>query len=361
MKEENKTEMPKTTELFEILSYLISVPTVSGLESVYQPVIVSKLSSLCEPFGIEIIRKNNGNIILHKHCGVSDIDSSKSAKKLLIDTHVDQIGLSVTEICEGGFIRASAIGGIDARTLAAGDVIIIGKERVSAVVASVPPHLRSGDEESLSSTDNILIDTGLSYEEACSLISVGDAVVFENSISTLANGCISASSLDNKISAACAILALISSKNVAYDTYVLLSSREESGAFSGMRTGIYSVLPDYIITIDVNFARAPVVKRRESIQRGGGPSVSFSALTDRNTTDKVISLAKNNSIPLSVVVEADNLGTNANAAALVGYGAYIVNMSLPLTNMHSTHESASLIDAERLSRLLTLIIEGGLE
>lgn len=360
MSEDIKTKITES-EILRILSCLMPIPSVSGLESIYAAEAAAKLSALCEHCGIEIIRKNNGNIILCRPCRAPQNNPEKEKKKLLIDAHIDRIGMQVTEICDGGFVRASAVGGIDARTLAASDVLIIGRERVRAVIASIPPHLRADDEDSLSPTDNILIDTGLPYEEAISLVSVGDAVVFESSIYTLSNDCISAPSLDNKISAASAILALMTMQNPIYDTYVLLSSREESGAFSGIRTGINSILPDFVITIDVNFASAPGVRRRESITRGAGPSISFSALTDRKMTDKIIKTAKENKIPLSLVVEADNLGTNGNAAAIAGTGALIANMSLPLTNMHSTHECISLHDAKELAYLLSLIAEGGLE
>ncbi len=48
---------------------------------------------------------------------------------ILIDAHIDQVGLIVTNIYESGFIGFSNVGGIDRRLLPAQQVCIHGKKK----------------------------------------------------------------------------------------------------------------------------------------------------------------------------------------------------------------------------------------
>ncbi len=333
----------------EILSRLLKIPTVSGHESEYAPKIIGALSEYFDGIYSDRI----GNVIAYKKSG------SKDAKRLLIDAHIDQIGLAVSKIEDGGFLRVVSAGGVDARTLAATDVIICTDEPIRTVIASIPPHLSEG-EGKLKKPSEVLIDTGLSYGELCRRVTVGEAVVFADGLADMSNGGICSPALDNKICAAAALAALYESE-CKYDTYVLLSAREESGGFVGARVGISAIRPDYAIVCDVNFARAHGVESREGIERGGGASVSLSALTDTELTKRVISLAGEHAIPLSQVVEASNLGSNANVAAMMAEGVRAVAISLPITNMHSTNECASESDLSNMKKLLSLIISGGVE
>ena len=330
-----------------VLKFLITVPTLSGYECEFSALIAEQLKNHFH----SVFTDKVGNIVIEKK------SANKNAKKLLIDAHIDQIGMMVSQICENGFIRVSPIGGIDARTLPASDVIICGKNPIKAVIVSTPPHLSSKSEQKLCEAKDVLIDTSLSSEEAKRIISVGDAVIYDNGISELLSDRISAPALDNKISAAAAISAMSDISDASVDVRLLLSVREESGGFPGMKVGIYEYEPDYAIVTDVNFAHAKNVKERESVIMGKGPSVSLSALTDRNFTNMIISIANNKGIPIQRVVEASNLGTNGNVASIAGIGAITANISLPLSNMHSTHECASLEDAENLKRLLVAVTE----
>ena len=72
--------------------------------------------------------------------GVSK-DFSKNKKTLLLDAHIDEIGMIVTYITDDGFLKVSACGGLDTRLLLAQEVDILGKEVIKGVVISTPPHL----------------------------------------------------------------------------------------------------------------------------------------------------------------------------------------------------------------------------
>jgi hypothetical protein len=68
---------------------------------------------------------NVGNQIFVKKCG------KENAPKIMLDAHMDEIGMYVTEILDGGFLRVTNIGGIDTGILQASDVIIYGKNALN--------------------------------------------------------------------------------------------------------------------------------------------------------------------------------------------------------------------------------------
>ena len=66
---------------------------------------------------------------------------------LMLDAHIDQIAMVVTDIDDNGFLTVSNAGGIDIRMLPSRRVTVHGKEKITAVFCSTPPHLSKGDEE----------------------------------------------------------------------------------------------------------------------------------------------------------------------------------------------------------------------
>ena len=73
-------------------------------------------------------------------------DMPAGEKTVLLDAHTDRIGMIVTGIEDGGFLRVAKCGGTDARVLAAQDVTVWGKEPVYGVVTSTPPHLSTPED-----------------------------------------------------------------------------------------------------------------------------------------------------------------------------------------------------------------------
>ncbi|MBO7217742.1 MAG: M42 family peptidase, partial [Clostridia bacterium] len=83
---------------------------------------------------------------LSKYAEVSDFGTigvigkiEKGANRtLLLDAHIDEVGFVVTNVFSDGFIKVSAVGGIDPRILPASRVIIHGKEDITAVFTATP-------------------------------------------------------------------------------------------------------------------------------------------------------------------------------------------------------------------------------
>ena len=90
----------------------------------------------------------------------------------LLDAHLDEIGLIVTDITDDGFIKFSNCGGIDARPLPAMEVSVWGREEVKGVISTLPPHLQSAsDEKKIPKLSELAIDTGLTKDKLEKLVS----------------------------------------------------------------------------------------------------------------------------------------------------------------------------------------------
>lgn len=333
------------TTYTSILKALCSAVSVSGTEAKYH----SKLIPTLTPLFDRVETDRLGNLLCYKNCG------KKDAPTLLVDTHFDQIGLMVTAQHEGGFLSVTAIGGLDTRILPATDVIIHGKRDLFGVVISTPPHLRKvEDKDKLCPVHELLIDCGIvSKAELEELAPLGTIISFATPLHELSHGRVTGPSLDNKACCAAAILAASQMKkeDMLFDLVLSLSACEEIGG-RGAVTGTYHVNPDMAIVIDVNFAKAPGVDGKESIKMGGGPSVSLSVLTHRKLSKATLVLAKSKEIPCQTIVEVGNLGTNGNQIPLQLCAIPTVNMSLPLSSMHTAAEVVCEADGQALANLL---------
>lgn len=286
-----------------------------------------------------------GNHILFKSCG------RLGAPKIMIDAHYDEIGFVVTEVLDGGFLRITNLGGIDRAIMQASAVTVYGNRVFGGVIASTPPHLRDGGSK-LPKMEEMIVDVGIGYTKAEleELAPVGTPISFEKKYTELLGDVISGPSFDNKACAAIAIDAVCSlpKEELAGDVYLTLSCREETAKRGGAYVCANRIMPDYALVIDVNLADAPDVPLRESVKMGGGISISYSTSTDRALTRESATLCEEKVISYIKKAEPSSTGTNAVGLGMAALGVSVVDVGLPLRNMHTYNESVSLKDCESL-------------
>ena len=329
-------------ELKQFIISLCSVMSVSGFEKRAAESVRALTEGMFDSLETDAV----GNCVAVKKCG------KEVAPRLLLDAHLDEIGMLVTEILDGGFVRIAPLGGIDVSIMQASDVIIYGKREIKAVVASTPPHLKKDDK--LPEFCELVVDTGLSREALEDIVSVGTPVGFAPVYGELMGGKLIGKSFDDKACAACAIAAVASTPKaeLSADVYVLLSSVEETNRLGGAAAGAFSVDPDYAMVIDVNLARVPDTKDLETVEMGKGISISVSAATDRRLTQATAKLCRDKDIPHCIIAAPSSTGTNAATVNLVRCGVPVVDIGLPLASMHTYNEVISMKDAETLTALV---------
>lgn len=347
-KEINEKKNKEMTEEKRILSEqiikLCSLMSVSGFE----PREAEKVREMYADGFDKIITDPVGSHILIKRCG------REGAPRIEVDTHFDEVGLMVTDVLEGGFLRVTNIGGIDPAIMQAADIVVYGKQTLRGVVASTPPHLRAGGNGKLPAIDELLVDMGLGYDtdELRELAPVGTPVGFAPVYSRMGSDFMAGKSFDNKACGAVAAYAVMNTprEELAGDVYLCFSSREETARPGGAHSASFRIKPHYALVADVNLGSAPDTPSRDTVDLRGDISISHSAATDRALTRMLIDICKEKEIAYVSVASPSSTGTNATTVNLVGAGIPVVDIGLPLRNMHTYNEVLCLEDCVALCR-----------
>lgn len=310
------------------------------------------LDALVGPYFDEHEYDAVGNHIFIKRCG------RKNAKKLFIDAHYDEVGLLVKGITDDGHLRVCAQGGVDARILPAAEVVVYGTRQLRGIVLTKPRELMTGDEAGrLVPVTELLVDTGLTKEEAEALTPIGTPIGFEPEYTELAGGYLAGKGFDNKCSAA-AVTAAVSELDMSTllcDLYFSMSAREEVG-HRAVSAAAFRIRPDAALVLDVTFGLAPEGKKPGDCEMKAGPAISLSAVLDKPLTDLILETAKEESIPVQTTVEATGTGTHADELIYAAGGIPTALIGIPLWFMHTANEILNVEDVEHTARLVSAVI-----
>lgn len=153
-------------DVFEALSALTTTPGVTGNEVAVSEVVKGYYKAYTDDIFIDPM----GNTYAH----IGD-----HGPVLLVQAHMDEVGMMVTDIEEDGLLRIRSVAGVDPRVLPGSEVLVHGKRVLNAVMGAIPPHLQqSGDNTKPYSIDDMVCDTGLDANEVRQLVRVGDNVTF---------------------------------------------------------------------------------------------------------------------------------------------------------------------------------------
>lgn len=283
---------------------------------------------------------------------------------IMLDAHLDRIGLIVTAIDESGFLRVDKCGGCDTRVLAAAEVTVWGKKPVYGVITSTPPHLaKPEDAAKAPSFDNIYVDTGLPYDKLKNNVSVGDRITIDASIRLLTGSKITGAALDDRIGmvALIRVLDIIKEKQPKVKVSVLFSVQEETTEAGG-KTGAFGISPDEAVVVDVSFGTAPGVSDQEAGKLGEGGMICISPSLSHEMSQELMSVAKENGIKYQTEICPSRTGTNADVISVSKSGIKTGLVSIPLRNMHTQAEVADLDDVESVAQIIAAyIIKKGAE
>lgn len=337
-------EQKDSIELQELIFRLCASPGNSGDEHKASKAAAAELSFL-EETEIDAV----GNVYAH-------FGKKNAPEHILLDAHIDQIGMIVTGITEKGFLTVDNCGSMDKRLMPGSSVVVYGREKLTGVVCCMPPHLMKG-EEKLVPVNELHIDIGLSSEEAKRLVAPGDRILMWTKPKKLLNNRISCGALDDR--AGCASLIrcaqLLKDDLLSCRVTVQLSCDEEVNG-RGARTGGNRIKPTQAIVVDVGFAAQPGVPDAISQPLGKGPTVGFAPILDTAMSRRLTALAKEHSIPYKADVCGGRTYTNSENIAVAGEGVRTALISIPLCYMHSAIETIDPMDVENTARLIAAYI-----
>ncbi len=330
-------------KLKDTLFELLAAPGITGAEDDAAAVAAQLLETY-----MPVRRDTLGSVI-----GETDGEG----RGILLDAHLDQIGLFVTAVTDDGFVKVSKCGGADVRTMACHEVRILGREPIYGVVVSTPPHLRKSENDA-PKWEDVAIDVGMSADHARALIAAGDRVLLLGKPREMLNGRICAAALDDRAGIAAILRALdiLKEKGIRRKLTVVFSVQEETSG-GGAAAAAFQSGAETAIAVDVSFADAPGLSEVETKPMGAGTMIGLSPSLSREVSDRLIVLAKENAIPFCLEPMGGKTGTNAEDYAFSKCGRKTGLLSIPIRNMHTSVEVCDLCDVEATAQLIALYVE----
>ncbi|GHU53885.1 hypothetical protein FACS1894132_07360 [Clostridia bacterium] len=289
--------------------------------------------------------------VIEKETYIEAYNNSEK-KKILIDAHVDQIGLIVTHIEDNGLLKFASVGGVDPAILPASEVFVYGNEKISGVITSIPPHLSKNDKKKVKKIEDLYIDCGFSNkDEALTKVNLGDIITFSSDFKMLNENIALGKSFDDRSGIVAILYALDKLKNAkkCKNLVIILSDLEEIGEI-GAKIAAKNADADIAIAVDVSFAKSTDEPKEKCGKLGKGPMLGISPTLNKNITKCIINAARKNNIPHQLEVMASLTSTNADQYS--GIGIPSATVSIPLRYMHSPCEMLNVNDVINTGELL---------
>lgn len=312
---------------------------------------INHAKTLLEPYG-KVTVSPLGTVL----CTVKEPE--ENGIHLLLDAHIDEIGMMVSFVEDNGFVRIARFGGTDARGLAANRVTIHTETgNINGVICSVPPHLSDDSKTDAVPTDESFVDTGLTTEQAKEKIRPGDRVSYQSPQIELLNGLVSSKALDDRTGCITLIKVLEElNGEIPFGLTVMFSAMEEVGGM-GAETSAFAVKPTHALAVDVGFGSDGVLPAHKAVKLGSGARIGIAPILNREETNRLIDLAKANELGYTLEVMAGSTGTNADSIATSRGGIKTLLVSVPERYMHMPVEVVDPADIDTSAKLIALWIK----
>ncbi|MFU8795173.1 MAG: M20/M25/M40 family metallo-hydrolase [Dethiobacteria bacterium] len=274
---------------------------------------------------------------------------------LALIAHIDEIGLMVTKIEPGGFLRFTSLGGIDARVLPGQAVVVHGKKTLEGAVGATAPHLLSPrDRTKTVPIEKLFIDTGYDDQTLNNYVRVGDTISFGQKPILLETGKrVTGKALDNRAGVAALIFCAAELTGLRHqaDLCFIASLQEEVG-LRGAITSAYGLKPDLAVAVDVTHGDIPGVDEKKTFKIGDGPALGIGPNFYPPLSLAMQQTAKEYNLPFQVEPIPAHSGTDAWAFQVSREGVPTALLSIPLRYMHTTVEMLDIDDLISGGRLL---------
>jgi putative aminopeptidase FrvX len=285
--------------------------------------------------------------------------AAPGAPTLTLVGHIDEIGVTITNVEENGLLAFTTIGGIAAETLLGQRIELLGRDaRIPGAIARkrLPPEqIRDRPRPELT---DLHIDIGAtSREQAEEVVRVGDVGVWNGAPVELPNGRLMSRALDNRLGA---YVALEATRRVAeagdtqVDVVAVAAVQEEIGLF-GARAAAFGLDPQVAIAIDVTPSTdypGGDPRRAGRIEIGAGAMIARGPTLNKRVVDLLVEAADAEGIPHAFEVYTRTTSTDADELHLARAGVPTGLISVPTRYVHSPNELCALEDVEAAVKLV---------
>jgi len=339
------------------LALLESLSNAFGVSG-FEDEVRASVQALVEPFADEMRTDALGNLIVTRR-GQSDFT-------LMLDAHLDEVGLMISHVEEAGFLRFAPIGGWDARILLAQSVSIRTRTggTVKGVIGSVPPHvLKPEEREKPVPLDAMYIDVGAGSAAAAAAmgIRVGDPAAPGQPFARLSQDTVLGKAFDDRAGCAVMIKTLEALARERLDLTLVCAfvTGEETG-LRGARTAAYQIEPDLALALEGTVAADTpgVPPARQPTGMGKGPALTIadlSIIVSPRVVRALERLAEQHGIPYQYKLPIFG-GTDAGAIHTTRGGVLAGVVSVPCRYIHSPASLLHLGDFEHTVGLVTAFV-----
>jgi len=312
------------TPQLKLLEKLCNVIAISGDEGEVRKIVLAEI----KPYADEVKVDALGNVLATKR--------GRGAKRvrLMLDAHMDEVGMMIVADDGEGIFRFETVGGIDARHLL-GKQVLVGKDRTPGIIGGKPVHLmESGEHLKKVPVESLRIDLGLSGKAK-----IGDRAGFATRFRRVGPS-IMAKSIDDRIGVA-TVIELLKHAPANIDLCAAFTVQEEIG-LRGAKVAAQYFNPDLAIAIDSTPANdLPVHEGGENIayntKLGLGPAIYVadgSTLHDPRLVRFLQAVGDAEAIPYQLRQPGGG-GTDSGAIQRALAGIPTVSVSVPHRYTHS--------------------------
>ncbi|MDR2899046.1 MAG: M20/M25/M40 family metallo-hydrolase [Clostridiales bacterium] len=323
----------------KLVKEICQVVSPSGHEDAIRAFIEKEI----KPYVDEVYSDALGNLIAHKKA---------NGPKMMLASHMDQIGLMVSHIDDEGFIRFATIGGFSEYVLF-NQRVVFPNGTVGVVRGERVDNMKTDYNMS-----KVYIDIAAkNKEEAQKKVKIGDVCVYKNETYVDDNVVISPA-LDDRIACYIQIEAAKRLKNLVYDTYFVFTVQEEMG-LKGARTSGFSVDPEFCIAFDVTSAADVPNALKLPQKMGEGACIKIkdaSLICAPEMVNFMERVAKANNIKHQFEILTQG-GTDSGAVQVSRAGVVAGVVSVATRNIHTDNEMCSVSDVDDCVLLTVKMLE----
>lgn len=285
----------------------------------------------------------------------------RGSPTIMLDGHIDEIGIIVQYIDDDGFVYVGPIGGWDTQVLVGQRVRFASpKGDVLGVIGKKPIHLiKTSEREQASKFTDLWVDIGATNRaDAEQRIGIGDPGVIDSRTLDFPNNRLVSRSIDDRIGAFVVLEALRRyAKHPGPARVVAAATTQEEIAWHGGGALVCTncINPQIAVVVDVTFATDhPNIEKKEvgEHKMGGGAVISRGAIISPVVFGLLRDTAQKQGIPYSVHAVGRDTSTNADAIHIAREGVATGLVSVPNRYMHSPNEMISLDDVDHTAALL---------
>ncbi len=328
----------------KILRQLSEAIGVSGAEGEVRRVILN----LIRPYVDDIQTDTLGNLLAFKK------GTASSGPTVMLDAHMDEVGLMVTGYNGDGMLKVEAIGGLDERILP-GIRVLVGPQKLPGVIGVKPVHLLENSErDTVIKLDAVRVDIGVSSKEAAqSKAPIGTRIAFDTPFLDLGQT-VRGKAFDDR--AGCAVLVhLLQGEPFPFDIAAVFTVQEEVG-LRGAGVAAHAVKPDMAFVLEGTICDD--LPKKDDVSPttvlGAGPALSVmdrSVIYDARLNRLITKTADELGIPYQFKQPGIG-GTDGGSINLSEAGVPVAALSVPCRYIHSPAAILSKKDYQNTIRLL---------